>query len=246
VTPIPGSPARPARHKTAALRGAPSGRCETPRPVHACASVSQSCSRPATNAVRSTSLRAALSYCLFGVDDCADLHRDTDLRPPPFWQRAFDAKSPQRQGELLAEMARFDPALEADPIFDRKLLRDPPTMHADDRLAPDRLAWARRRAWRSSPSVLPAKMPARCMAGIRLKRTKSFRCGSSSATGARSWCGRRPKRKTVRYCRAGGNCASFHPMSPGIGDTAVLPVSGRYHPSPQLGLADFRRRSPRD
>ena len=32
----------------------------------------------------------------------------------PYWDR-FAAKSPARQGEVLAELVRFDPALEAHP-----------------------------------------------------------------------------------------------------------------------------------
>jgi hypothetical protein len=41
-----------------------------------------------------------------------DLHTAPGGRPAPLWHRLFDAASEQRQGELLAEMARFDPALE--------------------------------------------------------------------------------------------------------------------------------------
>jgi hypothetical protein len=48
----------------------------------------------------------------------------------------------RRQGELLAEMARFDPALEADPLIDRRLLRNTPKT-----TDPNRLANARRQAW---------------------------------------------------------------------------------------------------
>ena len=91
-------------------------------------------------------LRAALSYCLFGVHDCAELHAESDLRPSHYWQRAFDAQSPQRQGELLAEMARFDPALEAEPILDRRLLREPGSNRVEEHLTQ-----ARRRAWFTRP-----------------------------------------------------------------------------------------------
>jgi len=102
----------------------------------------QACHQRGEIHITARELRAALSYCLFGVHDCAELHKDLDLRPPSYWQRAFDADSAQRQGELLAEMARFDPALEADPILDRLLLRE----RTVDR-AGDGLAQARRRAW---------------------------------------------------------------------------------------------------
>ena len=40
----------------------------------------------------------------------------------PYWDRAFSADSVARQGEVLRELARFDPALEAHPQIDRYLL----------------------------------------------------------------------------------------------------------------------------
>jgi len=43
----------------------------------------------------------------------------------PYWDRAFAADSPARQGEVLAELVRFDPALEAHPQIDRHLLSQP-------------------------------------------------------------------------------------------------------------------------
>jgi hypothetical protein len=107
----------------------------------------QACHQRGEIHITARELRAALSYCLFGVYDCTELHADSELRPPRFWHGAFDARSPQRQGELLAEMARFDPALESDPILDRQLLREPSL----DRNA-NRLADARRRAWFTRPS----------------------------------------------------------------------------------------------
>ena len=102
----------------------------------------QACHQRGEIHITARELRAALSYCLFGVHECAELHADPDLRQTHYWQRAFDAQSTQRQGELLAETARFDPALEADPILDRRLLRGP----GPDRSG-DHLAQARRRAW---------------------------------------------------------------------------------------------------
>ncbi len=94
----------------------------------------------------------ALHHLLRPEGRCTAWHsvqhlRDPDLRPTRYWQRAFDAQSPQRQGELLAEMARFDPALEADPILDRRLLREPLPDRTDNRLAQ-----ARRRAWFTRPA----------------------------------------------------------------------------------------------
>ena len=106
----------------------------------------QACHQRGEIHITARELRASLSYCFFGVDDCADLHDDPDLRPERYWQRVFDARSRQRQGELLAEMTSFDPALEADPGLDRLLLRlqgGPPE--------PGRLTHARRRAWFEQP-----------------------------------------------------------------------------------------------
>ncbi len=69
-------------------------------------------------------LRAALVYVLFGVHFCRDYHNGADA-PLPYWERAFSPKSPGRQGEVLQELIRFDPALEAHPQIDRHLLRTP-------------------------------------------------------------------------------------------------------------------------
>lgn len=68
-------------------------------------------------------LRATLVYILFGVHFCKDYHdyhRASDALP--YWDRAFALDSPRRQGEVLRELARFDPALEAHPHIDRHLL----------------------------------------------------------------------------------------------------------------------------
>jgi len=130
-------------HSVQALRDPDQG----PRLRERLTDLLQACHQRGEIHITARELRAALSYCLFGVHDCAELHADPDLRPTRYWQRAFDAQSPHRQGELLAEMARFDPALEADPILDRRLLRDP---------LPDRtengLAQARRCAWFTRPA----------------------------------------------------------------------------------------------
>lgn len=92
-------------------------------------------------------LRAALVYILFGIHDCQDLHDNPDLRPMPYWDRTFAAAGTAaegRQGELLAELAHFDPALEADPILDRHLLK---CIAPEERESADGLASARRRAY---------------------------------------------------------------------------------------------------
>ncbi|MDO9225284.1 MAG: NERD domain-containing protein kinase family protein [Pseudomonadota bacterium] len=89
-------------------------------------------------------LRAALVFLFFGVHDCGELHANPELMPPRYWDRAFAADASQRQGELLAELARFDPALDSNPLLDRHLLRETP--HGPDDIAAA-LASARRRAW---------------------------------------------------------------------------------------------------
>ena len=69
-------------------------------------------------------LRAALVYILFGIHFCRDYHDGTDT-PPPYWDRAFSPESPGRQGEVLRELVRFDPAHEAHPRIDRYLRHGP-------------------------------------------------------------------------------------------------------------------------
>lgn len=70
-------------------------------------------------------LRAALVYVLFGIHFCDEYHEGTEEEPLPYWDRAFAADSAARQGEVLRELARFDPALEAHPQIDRYLLSRP-------------------------------------------------------------------------------------------------------------------------
>ena len=99
-------------------------------------------------------LRAALVYILFGVHFCRDYH-DGDQVGTPYWDRAFSPQSPDRQGDVLHELVRFDPALEAHPRIDRHLLRPPsfdgPALEPHHtELAPGstmHLQSARRRAW---------------------------------------------------------------------------------------------------
>ena len=66
-------------------------------------------------------LRAALVYILFGVHSCRDYHAGRSS--PPYWERAFSPESEGRQGDVLRELIRLDPALEAHPQIDRRLLR---------------------------------------------------------------------------------------------------------------------------
>ena len=70
-------------------------------------------------------LRATLVYILFGVHFCSDYHSAEHSTALPYWDRAFAPESPSRQGEVLRELARFDPALEAHPHIDRVLLHPP-------------------------------------------------------------------------------------------------------------------------
>jgi hypothetical protein len=70
-------------------------------------------------------LRAAMVYILFGVHFCDDYHAEQVSDALPYWDRAFAADSAGRQGEVLRELARFDPALEAHPQLDRHLLSNP-------------------------------------------------------------------------------------------------------------------------
>lgn len=95
-------------------------------------------------------LRAALVYILFGTRFCEDYHKGLDPSPLPYWDRAFSPESPDRQGGVLWELARFDPALEAHPQIDRYVLHPPSEETAN--LAPrypelDSLKSARRRAY---------------------------------------------------------------------------------------------------
>lgn len=69
-------------------------------------------------------LRASLVYILFGVHYCCDYHNSADDLLP-YWDRAFSPESPGRQGDVLRELVRFDPSLEAHPQIDRHLLRLP-------------------------------------------------------------------------------------------------------------------------
>ena len=108
----------------------------------------QACHQRGEVHITARALRATLVYLLFGVHDCAELHDDPDLRPPHYAQRAFDAHSTQRQGDLLAELTCFDPALEAHPALDRQLLKDAPAVSLN------RLAMARRQAYFEQPEAI--------------------------------------------------------------------------------------------
>lgn len=72
--------------------------------------------------ITTRALRGALSYILFGVKSCEELHASPGDAAPPFWDMAFDPDSPFRQGEVLREFSELDPALEAHPHLDRWLI----------------------------------------------------------------------------------------------------------------------------
>ena len=87
-------------------------------------------------------LRAALVYVLFGIHYCSEYHADGDGSGPtaqPYWDRALSPESSGRQGEVLRELPRFDPALEAHPQIDRRLLHPPSGEGAADFPRPEGL-----------------------------------------------------------------------------------------------------------
>lgn len=90
-------------------------------------------------------LRSALVYILFGTRYCTDYHKGLDSTELSYWDRAFDPESPRRQGEVLRELVHLDPALEAHPKIDRRLLRTTPS-HPNEGVKV-RIASARRRAY---------------------------------------------------------------------------------------------------
>jgi serine/threonine protein kinase len=93
-------------------------------------------------------LRAALVYILFGLYSCSDYHGILEVAPLSYWDLAFDPKASERQGEVLKELIRFDPALEAHPQIDRHLLSE--SVFEDVKAAPSYgppLSSARRHAF---------------------------------------------------------------------------------------------------
>lgn len=90
-------------------------------------------------------LRAALVYILFGTRNCQHYHEGTAEREPAYWDRAFSAESPRRQGEVLRELLRLDPALEAHPKVDRCVLREEGIAYGQSES--DTLASLRRKAY---------------------------------------------------------------------------------------------------
>jgi serine/threonine protein kinase len=94
-------------------------------------------------------LRAALVYILFGIHFCRDYHDESNVPMLSYWDRAFSPDSPGRQGEVLRELARFDPGLEAHPQIDRYLHSTPSPDSTKTAPSYDQLSLesARRRAY---------------------------------------------------------------------------------------------------
>jgi len=72
--------------------------------------------------ITARNLRGALTYIFFGVHSCRQLHEDPTLAPLPYYERAFNVSTENRQGELLVELGKLDPAIEACPRQDKLLL----------------------------------------------------------------------------------------------------------------------------
>lgn len=70
-------------------------------------------------------LRGALVYILFGLHFCDDYHKGSQGTGSTYWDRTFEATSPARQGDVLRELARFDPAWDTHPQIDRHLASRP-------------------------------------------------------------------------------------------------------------------------
>ena len=66
-------------------------------------------------------LRGTLTYIFFGTHFCDELHDDPQLDTGDYFDRAFDTGSERRQGDLLNELPRFDPALTSEPVIDAYL-----------------------------------------------------------------------------------------------------------------------------
>ena len=91
-------------------------------------------------------LRAALVYILFGTQFCSDYHQGDESET--YADRAFSPHSAARQGEVLADLVRYDPGLETHPKIDRCLLQSTAVDQDGVRRYPGTsLEQARRRAY---------------------------------------------------------------------------------------------------
>jgi len=89
-------------------------------------------------------LRSALSFGFFGNDYCTEIHARPDLTHRYYWDNFFDPEAVFRQGELLEELTRLDPALDTHAQVDRLLMLDAPTAQ-EIGFSPERLLSSRRR-----------------------------------------------------------------------------------------------------
>jgi serine/threonine protein kinase len=142
-------------------------------------------------------LRGVISYVLFGVKSCRDLHDNPGERAGLAGDMAFDPESPFRQGELLRELAELDPAMEAHPQLDRWLIG-----HSGREIAkagpayPDlKLPTARRRAFLEwTPEELEAVVGSRDALGLaagqhlELFRMASLRDAAANAEVCHALC----------------------------------------------------------
>ncbi|TLD71671.1 hypothetical protein FEM03_05905 [Phragmitibacter flavus] len=99
-------------------------------------------------------LRGTLSYILFGVHSCVELHANFHTKDgngasiTRIGDMAFNPDSPFRQGDLLRELSELDPSLEAHSNLDRHLLAKTPFPHgAKNDAARSHLASLRRSAF---------------------------------------------------------------------------------------------------
>ena len=91
-------------------------------------------------------LRAALVYILFGTQYCDEYHQGDESET--YADRAFSPQSAARQGEVLADLVRYDPGLEAHPKIDRYLLQSTKEDESSIRRYPElTLKSARRHAY---------------------------------------------------------------------------------------------------
>ncbi|MBF0160290.1 MAG: protein kinase [Magnetococcales bacterium] len=129
-----------------------------PRVRERLATILQACHMRGEVHITVRQLRAALIFIFFGVDDCQQVHsnQSTKTKITHYWDRVFDSQISHRQGDLLVEISRLDPALDNDPILDRELLQKFPLNNnpvLDQQQQPrellliEQLASIRRRAW---------------------------------------------------------------------------------------------------
>lgn len=173
-------------------------------------------------------LRAALVFILFGIHDCSDYHAVPDdpalPRPQSYADRTFSPESPGRQGEVLRELVRFDPALEAHPQIDRYLLRstasEVPQKTPRHHCLP--LASARRRTyfeWSEEDIQLVAPQDPNALDLARGRHLRQFRDLAIASASAQ-------KKLTERLCRGISRLEALPPLAldrPGVVPLRIPP-----------------------